>query len=41
MSEGKAIAKQELGASYKIKDLGKVKLILGIKIDRDTNTGDI
>ena len=32
-SEGEAIAKQELGASYKVKDLGEAKLIVGIKID--------
>jgi len=32
-TEGKHLAKAELGLSYEIKDLGKAKLILGMQID--------
>jgi len=39
--EGKTLAKNQLGTSYKIKDLGEVKLILGICVDRDPTTGNI
>jgi len=35
------LAKSQLGASYEIKDLGEVKLILGMHIHRDHITGDI
>ena len=33
--KGKILAKSELEMSYKIKDLGKTKLILGMHINRD------
>jgi len=33
--------KSQLGTSYKIKDLGEEKLILGMQIDRNPTTGDI
>jgi len=39
--EGKNLAKSQLGASYKIKDLGETKLILGMCINRDPITGNI
>jgi len=39
--EGKTLAKNQLGTSCEIKDLGKVKLILGIHVDRDPATGNI
>jgi len=39
--EGENTAKEQLSASYKIKDLGEVKLILGMRVERDRKTGDI
>ena len=39
--EDKNLAKSQLGASYEIKDLGKAKLILGMRINRDPITGNI
>jgi len=39
--EGKTLAKNQLGTSYKIKNLGEAKLILGICVDRDPTTGNI
>jgi len=33
--EGEHLVKSQLGSSYKIKDLGKAKLILGMHIDRN------
>ena len=39
--EGENLAKSQLGASYKIKDLGEAKLILGMRIHRDDVTGNI
>jgi len=39
--EGKTLAKNQLGTSYKIKNLGKVKLILEIYVDRDLTTSNI
>jgi len=38
--EGEQLAKSQLGSSYEIKDLGKAKLILGMRIDRNSQ-GDI
>ena len=38
--EGKTLAKKQLRSSYKIKDIGEEKLILGIKISQSKN-GDI
>ena len=39
--EGEKKAKNELQSSYEIKDSGDIKLILGIKINRNPNLGDI
>ena len=39
-TEGKHLAKAELGSSYESKDLGKAKLILGMQIDRSAH-GDV
>ena len=39
--EGKTLAKNQLETSYEIKDLGEVKLILGICVNRDPATGNI
>jgi hypothetical protein len=39
--EGKMKAKEELKNSYELKDLGKAKFILGMKIDKNSNTGTI
>ena len=38
--EGERLVKSQLGSSYKIKDLGEAKLILGMHIDRNPQ-GDI
>ena len=38
--KGEMLAKAQFGSSYKIKDLGDAKLILGMQIDRKAN-GDI
>jgi len=38
--EGKILAKDQLWASYKIKDIGEAKLILGMRIER-SECGDI
>jgi len=38
--EGENLAKSQLGSSYEIKDLGKAKLILGMRIDRNQK-GDV
>lgn len=38
---GKISAKDQLTASYNIKDIGNVKLILEICIEQDEETGDI
>lgn len=41
-SEGGEIgAKDELGKSYELKDLGAARFILGMKIEKNNNTGDI
>jgi len=37
--EGERLAKLQLGSSYKIKDLGEAKFILGMRIDRNTVKG--
>ncbi|RDB21876.1 Retrovirus-related Pol polyprotein from transposon TNT 1-94 [Hypsizygus marmoreus] len=37
--EGAAKAKQELGQKYDLKDLGELKLVLGIRVDRDRSIG--
>lgn len=39
--EGGALARRELTQSYKTKDLGDAKLILGIRIDRDREAGTL
>jgi len=39
--EGKTLAKNQLGTSYEIKNLGEVKLILGICVNRDPANGNI
>jgi len=39
--EGENIAKEQLSASYEIKDLGETKIILGMQVERDRKTGDI
>jgi len=39
--KGEILVKSQLGTSYKIKDLGEAKLILGMQIDRNPTTGDI
>jgi hypothetical protein len=31
----------QLGSSFRVKDLGPTEWLLGIKIERDSNTGDI
>jgi len=38
--EGETLAKEQLRSSYEIKDIGKAKLILGMKISRSKN-GDV
>lgn len=38
---GEEKAKNELGRSYELKDLGTARFILGMKIERDGETGDI
>ena len=35
--EGETLAKDQLGSSYEVKDLGEARLILGIRIDRNQN----
>jgi len=40
-AKGEKLAKSQLSASYKIKDLGEAKLILGMHIDRDPIIGNI
>jgi hypothetical protein len=39
--EGEMKAKKELAESYELKDLGTAKFILGMKIERDDESGDI
>jgi len=39
--EGKTLAKEELAASYELKDIGEAKLILGMRINRNPSSGDI
>jgi len=38
---GEKLAKAQLSMSYKLKDLGEAKLILGIHIERNPISGDI
>jgi hypothetical protein len=39
--KGQVKAKEELARSYELKDLGKARFILGMKIERDDETGDV
>ena len=39
--EGETLAKEELAASYELKDIGEAKLILGMRINRNPSSGDI
>jgi hypothetical protein len=39
--EGELIAKEELAKSYELKDLGTAKFILGMKIEKNEESGDI
>lgn len=40
-SVGAQMAKDELGSKFEIKDLGELKYILGVRFDRNPDTGDI
>jgi len=39
--ERETLAKEELAVSYELKDIGEVKLILGMRINRNPSSGDI
>jgi len=39
--ERETLAKEELAASYELKDIREAKLILGMRIDRNPSSGDI